>query len=120
MSYIKWRKDNEDKYQQIADDGALETFPAFKESSTNDLSDTVIGNLVDMILEKPGMSIIHFICVFSEYLYEEYGVSPSDIELLTQFIIKASLLQTSKIAQDTARMVIDGLRSDNAEDGDPE
>lgn len=113
MSYITWRKDNEKRYRDIADDGALETFPAFKESATNDLSDTVIGPVVEQLVNNPEMTMIHFACVFSEYLFEEYGVNPVDIEIFTQYIIKAVFKHTEKTTGQAVTAIIDQLKNND-------
>ncbi len=120
MSYIGWRKDNEEKYRQLADDGSLELFPAFKESSHNDLSSTVVGPIVDGLIDNKEMSPIHFACVFAEYLYETYNVAPVDLELFTQYIIGSYLAHGTEMAKRAAEATAKAIYDQRSDSDEPE
>ncbi len=60
MSYISWRLKNEDRCLQIVNDGAIETLPAWKETSHNKLSDSLVAPVVDEMLKKDKMIPINF------------------------------------------------------------
>lgn len=120
MSYISWRKDNEDRILSIVNDGAIEILPAWKESSTNKLSDVLVGPIVDDMLKKDLMIPITFATVFAEYLFEQYHVSPVDIEIFTQMIIKSEMKHIENLAtrcgEKIEQMLIDGNNKSNDED----
>lgn len=124
MSYLGWRKENEAKYREIADSGAIELMEAYQESSKNELSDSVIGTVVQSLLDDPQMSIFHFIPIFCQYLHEEYHVSPADIEVLTQYVLYKGLKMiedsTTKAAQFTVQLMQREDEESDEEDPNPD
>lgn len=118
MSYITWRKENEEKYCEIANDGALETMPAFRISSTCDLSDDVVGPITDQMANNPKMNMIHFAAIFAEYLYETYNISPVDVEIFTQYIIKAYLKQVVDNATESGKLLAKMIQEMQEDEGE--
>lgn len=106
MSYMTWRKNNEDKTLEIVNDGKLENLPAWEVAATSILTDTVITPVVDDILKKPGMVPLAFPCVFGEYLYEEYNVSSADVEILAQVMLRGVLGYVTKEVEETVAAVV--------------
>lgn len=115
MSYNSWRKDNEAKYREMANDGRLEEMSAFEESSKNDLTG-LIENVVDDIISDERMSPVHFACVFGQYLYETYGVVPADIELMSCYFIQSHLQTIVKVSEMCSKAIAETISNTNNEE----
>lgn len=101
MSYIGWRKDNEETYIDIlrAPEGIA---PCFRESSTNPEIINITNTVVEQIMSNKKINIGTFPYVFAEYLYEEYKVKPADLEIMCLTIYKLLMRQTREIAEKAA------------------
>lgn len=117
MSYISWRPGNEDHYIQYYGD-TDRVLPAFQVSAFSPLSGTVIKSIAEQISNKPGMNLISFPAVFAEYLHEEYGVIPADIEILCQTIYMMTFKQIDVTAQTTAQMIIASMGTSSDEESE--
>lgn len=103
MSYITWRKENEDKFLATINDGAAP--PCLKESSSNPLTDEVITPLVDEMLKKEYLNGVTFPILFAEYLFETYHISPVDCEILSQCGMRASLKMAAEASYKAGTMI---------------
>lgn len=119
MSYISWRKENEDKFLEKINDG--EVILCLEESSKSKLTDELITPVVDEMLGKKYLNAISFPVLFAEYLFETYHISPADAEILCQCGMRAALQTCSESAYKAGAMVGEILRQvkeqENERDG---
>lgn len=108
MSYISWRKENEDRYLSLINDG--DVVPCLQESAMNDMTNKIITPIVDDMLSKKYLNAVSFPVLFAEYLFETYHISPADAEILCQCGMRAALQTCSESAYKAGAMVGEILR----------
>lgn len=109
MSYITWRRENEQKVLEKVQGGHLDQLSAWEHTATNKLSDIAISPIVERILENEYMIPVNFALVFAQYLYETYHVLPADIELFTQTIVFSEIEFLSEMVERNVEMTVGNL-----------
>ena len=84
MSYVDVGKEYETRYlKQIRDDpenGCI--FPCFSESCYNDILQERVNKRVEEAYSTEDINIVTLMSIFGQYLYDQYHVSPEDIEFM--------------------------------------
>lgn len=96
MNFFTWERKHGKQYADIVASGDISSMPAFKESSTTEISNA-IADIIERRLTG-GESIMELMPVICEYLYETYHISPVDVEILCQYV----MLSTLKVSMDSA------------------
>lgn len=91
MSYITWRRENEDRVMSYVSKGNLRYLPAWKDfaSIEGEIRNGLIYPVVCNMMEKEDMTPITFSLTFLQYLYETHHISTLDVNLFTKMIITA-------------------------------
>lgn len=108
MTYAEWRQENEKKYAELVDGGALHEFPAFNpETHTAELCDGV-DKIVDELIDDDLITPMHFACVFAEYLFEKYHLDPADCEFMGLYFTKGMLAYMNNASAETINRIMSG------------
>lgn len=99
MNFFTWERKYGKQYAEMVDSGDISDMPAFKISSRDELSDKITDIIKNRL--ETGKSIMEIAPIICEYLYEVYHITPTDTEIISQYI----MLGTAKMMIDMSEKV---------------
>lgn len=96
-----------------------DVLPCYMDSSSSDAVDNIVQGTLELIKKATPMNYVIFLSVFSEYLYEQYKVSPVDLEILFQYVFHDVNERITRTAEMTSELIMEAFHNtENDEDSD--